>query len=379
MVFPVIKPELFDKLEEPGSTDDKHPVVFDSVSHFDVSKMFDKVSLADLMQERSFMAESHLRLCLTPQPARADRPIPRFFSPQSDMSLSMSGDLSSSLANISTVLASQLDLSDVPALTSTMTGEAKKPENCHGSCDDLRESVDKLRVAMEKLGKWGSQRADRSHDAYHRNIMTHCHTHTHHHLPDHCPPHLSGILPVHCGERPGLGFNPASQDVTGASGATAGLVGGMDATFSFSPLEKEARAKPWTKARKARGKGKDAALKESRARVARSPHNTKLKPWQRVTNYRCPSSSDEEESVAAVYKKKDAYYPMTPRRSVKLSHPKEALPELPVSDGELDERPEIDSKDGTVETTSKDEKEEVRKDTRKKRNKGKRGVKKEEK
>ena len=153
MVFPVIKPELFDKLEEPGATDDKHPVVFDSVSHFDASRMFDKVSLADLMQERSFMAESALRLCLTPQPAKADRPIPRFFSPQSDMSLSMSGDLSSSLANISTVLASQLDLTDVPALTSTMTGEAKKPENCHGSCDDLRESVDKLRVAMEKLGK----------------------------------------------------------------------------------------------------------------------------------------------------------------------------------------------------------------------------------
>ena len=70
---------------------------------------------------------------------------------------------------------------------------------------------------------------------------------------------------------------------------------------------------------------------------------------------------------------------MTMQDSEYVKLAEEALPELPVSDGELDERPEIDSKDGTVETTSKDEKEEVRKDTRKKRNKGKRGVKKEEK
>ena len=73
---------------------------------------------------------------------------------------------------------------------------------------------------------------------------------------------------------------------------------------------------------------------------------------------------------------------MTPRRSVKISYPKEPLPELPVSDGELDERPETDGKDGkdgTVEVTSKGEKEDVRKDTRKKKSKGKRGVKKEEK
>ena len=128
-------------------------------------------------------------------------------------------------------------------------------------------------------------------------------------------------------------------------------------------------------------KGKDAELKEARLRVAMSPHNTKLKPWVRAKTYHTPTSSEEDELVVAP-KKKDVYYPMTPRRSVKISYPKEPLPELPVSDGELDERPETDGKDGkdgTVEVTSKGEKEDVRKDTRKKKSKGKRGVKKEEK
>ena len=67
-------------------------------------------------------------------------------------------------------------------------------------------------------------------------------------------------------------------------------------------------------------------------RVARSPHSTKQKPWVRAGAYnRAPTSSDEDgENILA---KKDRYYPVTLRRSVKLSRP--LLPRLPSSDGDL--------------------------------------------
>ena len=82
-------------------------------------------------------------------------------------------------------------------------------------------------------------------------------------------------------------------------------------------------------------KGKDAELKEARLRVAMSPHNTKLKPWVRAKTYHTPTSSEEDELVVAP-KKKDAYYPMTPRRSVKLSRP--LTPKAKVNDdAELNE------------------------------------------
>ena len=65
-------------------------------------------------------------------------------------------------------------------------------------------------------------------------------------------------------------------------------------------------------------------------RVAMSPHNTKLKPWVRVANYRIPTSSDEEEQTLFV-KKKAA--PM--KRSVKLSQP--LTPKLKDGEEELNE------------------------------------------
>ena len=126
--------------------------------------------------------------------------------------------------------------------------------------------------------------------------------------------------------------------LTGQDGATAGLLGGSDATFSFSPLEERAMAKstlrPY-KSRKVSGtervlpktlfhfycqvKGKEAELKEARLKVARSPHDTKLKPWVRARSYHAPTSSEDKEAVSSV--RNDAYYPLTPRRSVILSRP----------------------------------------------------------
>ena len=84
--------------------------------------------------------------------------------------------------NISAILASQMDLS-IPSLTSTLKSEDSKEVVSHdhgfGSCE-LKESVDKLRIAMEKLGRWGSYGSDRKHQAFHGAATTHCHTHTHH-------------------------------------------------------------------------------------------------------------------------------------------------------------------------------------------------------
>ena len=227
--------------------------------------------------------------------------------------------------NISAILASQLDLS-LPSLTSTLKSEDSKEVVSHdhgpGSCE-LKEAVDKLRIAMERLGRWGSYGADRKHEAFHGAATTHCHTHTHHHLAEHCPPHLSGLLPVFSDDRLGLGYGHKTPNLTGEEGATAGLLGGAGAQFSFSPL-----ATKFPRSKKP--KGKDGALKESRMRVAMSPHNTKLKPWVRVANYRIPTSSDEEEQALFV-KKKAA--PM--KRSVKLSQP--LTPKLKDGEEELNE------------------------------------------
>ena len=78
---PAIKPELAEKINIMDNTDDVHPRLYD------VSKSFDKMGLMSSlgMAEVSVM-ESHLRLCRTPQPEPAARPVPRFFSPQLEKS-----------------------------------------------------------------------------------------------------------------------------------------------------------------------------------------------------------------------------------------------------------------------------------------------------
>ena len=256
--------------------------------------------------------------------------------------------------NISAILASQMDLS-IPSLTSTLKSEDSKEVVSHdhgfGSCE-LKESVDKLRIAMEKLGRWGSYGSDRKHQAFHGAATTHCHTHTHHHLAEHCPPHLSGILPVYMDDRLGLGYGNKTPNLTGEDGAMAGLLGGAQATFSFSPMVNTRGRKP---------KGKDGALKEARLRVAMSPHSSKLKPWVRAAGNRLPTSSDDEEKSLFVKKKKTA--PM--RRSVKLSQP--LTPKL--KDGE-EELHELADTDGDVKSEDLG-----KKDVRKKVKKGRRGSK----
>ena len=84
-------------------------------------------------------------------------------------------------------------------------------------------------------------------------------------------------------------------------------------------------------------------MKEKRLKVANSPHNSKLKPWTRAKVYNAPTSSDEDDRVET-FKKKDAYYPATPRRSVKLSEPLKPKPELQGDDGELSELVLVDEK-----------------------------------
>ena len=78
---PAIKPELVEKINVMDNTDDVHPRLFD------VSKSFDKMGLVSSLgvAEVSVM-ESHLRLCRTPQPEPAARPVPKFFSPQMEKS-----------------------------------------------------------------------------------------------------------------------------------------------------------------------------------------------------------------------------------------------------------------------------------------------------
>ena len=78
---PALKSELVEKISTPDNTDDVHPRLYD------VSRSFDKLGLMSSLgvAEVSVM-ESHLRLCRTPQPEQAARPVPKFFSPQMEKS-----------------------------------------------------------------------------------------------------------------------------------------------------------------------------------------------------------------------------------------------------------------------------------------------------
>ena len=76
----------------------------------------------------------------------------------------------SSAMNISAVISSQLDLSYLPSLTSTLVSEVKE-KGCSDSCEGLQVSMDKLRISMERLGdKWNDGRANKMHEDFHKMV-----------------------------------------------------------------------------------------------------------------------------------------------------------------------------------------------------------------
>ena len=250
------------------TTDDVFPGLLDvSVTE---GKVFDKISFSETL------SKYYKRACMTPEPAKIPRPLPRFFTPPHSIPSNlpplpvspMEAPVDETLGSFSSSLTSEL--------TSTMVSSMTRSNEPTESERNLKQA---LRILKNMGNGWPGLAAGGQHHHHHVTQQT---LH-HHHL--HCSPVQSL-----CAGMPQLAITchspPVCQPTAQSCGAQQAMVCGGSQPVSYSTCPPPASLSG-AETLKEKKTGRDSPV------LPKDKISARPKPWERK-QISLPSSSDDD-------------------------------------------------------------------------------------